>query len=251
MWIDGDWDAGLEGQFFPEWDRSRHVIEPFTIPSDWIRFRACDWGSAAVPFSIGWYAVVEDDIVHPASCSSAAPLIRYREYYGMVPGKPNVGVKTTVEEVGAEIAEPTEDGEDIRYGVIDPSAYAVSRPLHRGNLFASGVCWRRADNRASSVDKKMGGWDIVRARLKRRRGRRTDAVRVLYVPSLIRTLPMMLHDPIRPEDLDTTMEDHAVDELRYSCMSRPFRAHEWDDAADLEARNPYRISNAFRLDELD
>ena len=40
--------------------------------------------------------------------------------------------------------------------------------------------------------------------------------------ALIRTLPLLQHDPDRPEDLDTTMEDHAADELRDACLSRPY-----------------------------
>ncbi|GAF83386.1 unnamed protein product, partial [marine sediment metagenome] len=48
---------------------------------------------------------------------------------------------------------------------------------------------------------------------------------MLYVFStcthLIRTLPAMQHDPLKPEDLDTEVEDHAVDEARYAAMSRP------------------------------
>jgi hypothetical protein len=28
--------------------------------------------------------------------------------------------------------------------------------------------------------------------------------------------------PDRPEDLDTSAEDHAADECRYACMSRPW-----------------------------
>lgn len=39
---------------------------------------------------------------------------------------------------------------------------------------------------------------------------------------LIRTLPVLQHDPDKPEDLDTNAEDHAADELRYACMSRPW-----------------------------
>ena len=39
---------------------------------------------------------------------------------------------------------------------------------------------------------------------------------------LIRTLPILQHDPDRPEDLDTAQEDHAADEFRYACMSRPW-----------------------------
>ena len=32
---------------------------------------------------------------------------------------------------------------------------------------------------------------------------------------------MMMYDEVKTEDLDTTLEDHAVDELRYMCMARP------------------------------
>ena len=40
----------------------------------------------------------------------------------------------------------------------------------------------------------------------------------------IRTIPALAHDPDRPEDVDTEGEDHAGDEWRYACMSRPFVA---------------------------
>ena len=38
----------------------------------------------------------------------------------------------------------------------------------------------------------------------------------------IRIIPMLQHDPARPEDLDTDMEDHAADDWRYAAMSRPW-----------------------------
>ena len=38
----------------------------------------------------------------------------------------------------------------------------------------------------------------------------------------IRTIPVLQHDPMRPEDLDTASEDHAVDMIRYGCMARPW-----------------------------
>jgi hypothetical protein len=37
----------------------------------------------------------------------------------------------------------------------------------------------------------------------------------------IRTMPMMQYDKHNVEDLDTKMEDHAMDEIRYMCMCRP------------------------------
>ena len=38
----------------------------------------------------------------------------------------------------------------------------------------------------------------------------------------IRTIPVLQHDPDKPEDLDTEAEDHAADDWRYACMSRPW-----------------------------
>ena len=40
----------------------------------------------------------------------------------------------------------------------------------------------------------------------------------------IRTVPALQHDPTRAEDVDTASEDHAADEARYACMSRPYAA---------------------------
>ena len=66
----------------------------------------------------------------------------------------------------------------------------------------------------------MGGWDQLRARLK------GDERPMLYFFSTcthtIRTLPALQHDDAKPEDVDTNGEDHAADETRYACMSRPW-----------------------------
>lgn len=39
----------------------------------------------------------------------------------------------------------------------------------------------------------------------------------------IRTLPLMMHSETHPEDIDTKLEDHCPDEIRYMCMSRPIK----------------------------
>ena len=80
--------------------------------------------------------------------------------------------------------------------------------------------FRRADNARVARNGAMGGWDQVRERL-----RGLDDKPMLYIFStcvhLIRTLPALQHDDLRPEDVDTDSEDHAADSLRYICMSRP------------------------------
>jgi hypothetical protein len=35
-------------------------------------------------------------------------------------------------------------------------------------------------------------------------------------------LPVLQHDPEKPEELDTASEDYACDEVRYACSSRPW-----------------------------
>ena len=39
--------------------------------------------------------------------------------------------------------------------------------------------------------------------------------------AFIRTMPLMMYSETHPEDLDTKLEDHCPDEVRYMCMSRP------------------------------
>jgi hypothetical protein len=246
-WLEGDWSI-IEGAFFPEWHTAKHVIAPFHVPSEWTRFRAADWGSAA-PFSIGWYAVVQDDMEHDGRLLKRGALVRYREWYGMTPGKPNVGLKMTAEEVAHGIVSRETNGhrEAIAYGVLDPAAFAVIAGPSIGETFIRhGVVFKRADNTRTSRDKKMGGWDQVRARLKGD----GDGNPMLFVFStclhLLRTLPVMQHDDTHPEDMATEGEDHAVDELRYACMSRPWLAR----LSRPEDRNPLLVANAFRLHEL-
>jgi len=38
----------------------------------------------------------------------------------------------------------------------------------------------------------------------------------------VRTIPLLQHDPKRPEDVLTSMEDHAADDWRYALNSRPW-----------------------------
>ncbi len=244
-WLDGDWNA-VEGAFFDEWDEKRHVVTPFPVPQHWLRFRSMDWGSAA-PFSVGWWAVASDDcplpnpgLTGPGSGSGAGPgsgsgagprfiprgaLVRYREWYGA--SEPNKGLKLTAEAVGRGIQERSQ-GESIAYGVLDPSAFAesggpsIAEMMRRidGN---SGPRFRRADNTRVGKLGAASGWMAVRSRL---RGNGEHPMLFVFSTcvALIRTLPLLQHDPDRGEDLDTGMEDHAADETRYACMSRPWIA---------------------------
>jgi len=69
---------------------------------------------------------------------------------------------------------------------------------------------------------------------------------IIAFRAIIRTLPMLQHDPHNIEDLDTEGEDHAADSARYAVMSRPYVAR----TPDPNERSPWLVANAFRLHEL-
>lgn len=217
-WLDGDW-AVIAGAFFSEFETARHVVAARQLPPTWARFRAMDWGFAK-PFSVGWYAVSDGEL--PAFPRGA--LIRYREWYGSN-GQPNVGVRKTAEEVADEIkrreAGDLPGGRQM-LGVADPAMFAEDGgPSIAERMQRRGVLMRPADNKRVPNHGAMGGWDQVRARL-RGDGEKPALFIFDTCRDLIRTLPVLQHDPARPEDLDTDGEDHAADELRYACMSRPY-----------------------------
>jgi len=228
-WLEGDWTV-IAGAFFPEFTMQRHVIEPFTIPGHWMKYRAMDWGSAK-PFSVGWYAVSDGEILPRGA------LVKYREWYGAF--APNVGLKMTAEEVAEGIR--AREREELNAGlcVLDPAAFAVDGgPSIAERMFARGVMFRRADNKRVAKLGAMGGWDQLRSRLK---GEKPGIYFFSTCMDTIRTLPMLQHDESNPEDVDTEGEDHAADETRYACMARPY-------AADREATSAERQQKA--LDEL-
>lgn len=218
-WIDGDWSA-VEGAFFEEWSEKKHVIRPRQLPYDWLRYRSMDWGSAR-PFSVGWWAVASDDTpVENGRIIPRGALVRYREWYGA--SKPNVGLKLTAEEVAKGIIE-RETGEYINYSVLDPACFAQDGgPSIAERMADCGADFSPADNKRVSQRGAMGGWDLLRARLKGD----DDGNPMLFVfdtcRDFIRTVPVLQHDLKRPEDLDTDSEDHVADEVRYACSSRPW-----------------------------
>ncbi len=226
----GDWDI-IEGAFFDCWRRELHVIKSFAVPKHWTKLRGFDWGSAK-PFSYGEYAVSDGQPLRDGRIYPKGALIKTFEWYGCrknTDGSPvaDVGLKLTAEGVAAGIIKRAA-GKEFNRSVADPAIFSEDGgPSIGERMFRSGVKFVKADNCRVARVGHIGGWDQVRARLIGE----TDDPGVVGVPMLylfetchdsIRTIPALQHDPLRAEDLDTNMEDHAADELRYVCMSRPW-----------------------------
>lgn len=252
-WLMGDWNVNT-GAFFPEFENRKHIIKTFDIPKHWTRFMSMDWGSSK-PFSIGWWAVVPDEYDAGLDVGKANwvfmqdeslykdkrlflpknSIIRYREWYGNnkvnEDKNPNIGLKLTAEEVaeGISVRERNEPRNEngrakINYRVIDPSAFKEDGGPSIAERMGGApyhIYFSRADNSRVAKTGAMGGWDQVRHRLKGE-----DERPMIYFMDncidAIRTLPVMQHDLNKIEDVDTTGEDHAPDDIRYACMSRPY-----------------------------
>jgi len=214
-WLDGQWDL-FEGQVFQEFTddpdhyldrRFTHVIEPFSIPRSWNVYRSYDFGYAK-PFSVGWWAVDHDGVVY-----------RIAELYGCTE-TPDEGVRWSPDrqfEAMRKIEQEHPDlkGRDI-FGVADPAIWDASRGE---SIYETALKYRiyftRGDNR------RIPGWMQMHYRM----AFDGDGYPRLYVfktcRAFIRTVPALLFSPSEPEDVDTRQEDHAADESRYFCMSRP------------------------------
>lgn len=201
-WLSGDWNVIL-GAYFPEFT-ARHVIRPRPIPPYWTRFRAIDWGFHA-PSAVLWIAV-SDGMLEGIP---EGALVVYREYYG---------AGLTAEELAPRIRDMT--AEEVRYSVCDPSMFPQKSKVIKGPSLAE-VFVQAGVNLTPGDNNRLAGWQQLRQRL-----RGVDGIPMLYIfdtcRELIRTLPLLQHDDKKPEDCDTTGEDHLADALRYGCMSRPF-----------------------------
>lgn len=210
-WLNGDWDM-IQGAYFDDFKPDRHVLSSeLRFPAHWTRFRSFDWGSAK-PFAVGWYVVADGKSMG----FPEGAIIKYDEFYGWN-GTANVGLKMSAAAVGSAIRErdleQAKAGIHVTYGLADPSIFAENGgPSIAESMLAVGCQWARADN------KRIPGWEQIHLRLQ-------AETPLLYIldncEHTIRCISSVQHDETKPEDLDTEGEDHAVDETRYACMSRP------------------------------
>ena len=200
QFLDGDWDA-FEDSAFPEFNKNTHVVDPFEIPKGWQRFRSADWGYSS-PACVLWFAI---DYVNN--------LWIYRELY----------TKKITADVFARKVLELEKGEYIRYGVLDASTWAKRGdigPSIAETMVQQGCRWRPSDRTPKS---RISGKLEIHKRLKPSENEKKEPGLRIFSScrNLIRTLPILPLDESNPEDINTDVEDHAYDALRYGCMSRP------------------------------
>lgn len=249
-WLYGRWDI-FEGQFFEEFRdvpdpakaaaegctvedllqqrRWTHVIEPFEPPSGWTICRSYDFGYNK-PFSCAWWAVDYDGVIY-----------RIMELYGCT-RTPNEGVKWAPDKQFQEIARierehPWLKGKQI-HGVADPAIWDASRGVSIAEIAGQyGVLFTPGDH------ERIAGWMQCHYRLQFDENGYPRMYVFSNCKGFRRTVPGLMYDEHKPEDLDTDGEDHIADDWRYFCMSRPIKP--------IVAIEPAVLVTGDPLDQID
>jgi phage terminase large subunit len=193
---DGDWDI-FPGQYFPEWRKAKHVAK-LEIPASAVWYRAID-GGFVKPGAVLWIA-----------CWDGHAYLRHEWNPVRVLNSDQAkSVKSMTKEFG--IAR-------VRQSVADTSLWTPEKDTGESaaETFARhGVPLIQADK------ERVNGWKRLREWL----NEAPDGKPWLMVHPdctyFIRTLPSLISDTTKPEDVDTDGEDHSADALRYWVMSRP------------------------------
>jgi hypothetical protein len=207
--LEGDW-AIADGAAFPEFRQSHHVVEPFEIPSDWRKFRSCDYGYSSYS-AVHWFAI------DPAY----ETLIVYRELYVS---------KHTGRDL-AKVILQLERGEQIQYGILDSSCWhqrGQIGPSIAEEMIAEGCRWRPSDRSAGA---RVAGRNRLHELLKYDEEREMPGI-VFFdnCRQVIADLPVIPNDPKGGDDIDVRYRsDHAYDSIRYGVMSRPRSKSPFED----------------------
>ena len=188
------------------------MIEPFDISvgacRGWNLLRSYDFGYAK-PFSVGYWAVDYEGVLY-----------RIMELYGCTE-EPNTGLKWTPEEqfkamVELENTHPWLKGRTFTDSIADPAIFDVSRGESIAQTAAKyGIYWTPGDNH------RIPGWMQVHYRFQFDEGGYPRMYIFNNCKAFLRTFPLQMYSNHNPEDLNTELEDHCPDEVRYVCMSRP------------------------------
>src|SRR5574343_128018 len=227
-WVHGSWDVTAGGMFDDLWRDDVHIVPRIplkAIPAGWRVDRSFDWGSSK-PFAVLWFAEANGE---PLTYNGVTygkvrgDTYLIMEWYGCKAGVPNEGVKMLAKEVGAGIRDRQQDeaiDKRVKAGPADASIFDEEN----GNNIAKdmalkGVSWQPADKAPGS---RKQGWEMIRKMLNGALPRKDHGPREepgLFVfdwcTETLRTFPHLSRDDKDLDDVNTDLEDHIADAIRY------------------------------------
>jgi phage terminase large subunit len=195
----GDWDA-FEGQYFDEFDRDIHIIDPFAIPDEWRRYITIDYGLDM----LAAYFIATD--THNKAYV-------YKEIYqsGLIISDAAKKIKEMINEKIYEIFAP-------------PDLWNKRQETGKSaaEIFGDNGVWLVKAN-----NDRVQGWYNLKEWLKPYEDEQSIKTANLVITkncvNLIRTLPQLQCDPKDPNDTANEPHEltHAPDAIRYWTSGRP------------------------------
>ena len=210
-WLNGSWDI-FAGQYFSEWNRDVHVVEPFVIPAWWRRYITIDYGLDM----LAAYLIVVDD--HDMA------YVVQEVYKGRDLGEGAKGL--IVSEAAAEVKALAGNG-DIAAYLAPPDLWNARQETGKSvaDIFAeSGIYLTQTSN------DRIDGWMAMHERLhvfEDEQGVQVAKLRIFpQCINLIRTLPQLRYDDKRINDVATEPHEltHGPDAIRGWCVHWTRRA---------------------------
>lgn len=201
----GDWDV-FEGMYFNEWDGrpGMTVLDTERVPDTYSqKFLSMDWGYQS-PACVLWWEVTPSGrvfIYRELYLTRHSPKELAQAICDASPGSERYTALWAPPEIWGKEIELDGGGEPIQKLMSE-----VFQKLRRD------IVMQKANNA------RVPGWQKCREYL---RLAPDGKPWVQFSPSCensIRTIPMMIHDEVKPEDLDTDGEDHAADAFRYGAV---------------------------------
>jgi len=206
--LEGSWDISA-GMFFTEWDYTKHVVEDFDIPEDWQIIMGWDDGTRE-PRAVHLYAIDSDQRVW---C--------FWEYY-----KKGEDLSTAARNIRKELKERNLWGR-IYKCVVDPSMKRTDSQTGLSStevLEGMGFGFRLGAIELGN-NKRVEGWRVMKSYLSHKPYEEPLIKFFKSCENMVRTIPQLIYyesrsSRVKPvEDLDSTSDDHCVDNCRYVLMS--------------------------------
>lgn len=193
---DGDWNA-LAGQYFSEFQIGLHTCEAFTIPKEWKRYRAFDYGLDC--FACLWVAV---------DFSGRCYVYREVAASGLV-----------VSDAAATALGCTGPDERVEYTIAPPDMWSTTKDTGKtmAQIFTeNGLGLVRGNN------SRVQGWLNVKELMKIWPDKKPGIIIFNDCRGLIDDLQALQFDDRNPSDVAKEPHDitHRPDALRYFCQSR-------------------------------
>ena len=194
-WRLGDWDT-FAGQFFKEFRRDLHVCRPFMPDKQNIIVGGMDWGRTA-PFAF----ILTEIIPMSIQGTKFYRAKTFLEVYGTdkTPKQWADIIKDRIKGAGLKL-------EDISWIQGDPAMFTKGQD---SSISIADQFLREELRIKPASNDRIGGWENLHNWL----SLAPDGLPYWQISdnciNLIRTLPELVHDDNRVEDVDTDSEDHA------------------------------------------